>query len=99
MVSFSPAEVVSVKPEENTLLTVPLDPPAAGPDRALDPPPDPKPPAGLLLLAAGGTAGTTGGGGDDPVRTARDHDGRGSGRDEPAACAGKHLSDSCPLGY
>ena len=26
-------------------------PPAAGPDRALDPPPDPKPPAGLLLAA------------------------------------------------
>jgi hypothetical protein len=33
------------------LLTVPTVPPAAGPDRALDPPPDPKPPAGLLLAA------------------------------------------------
>ena len=53
MVSFSPAEVDSVKPEEDTPLTVPLDPPAAGPDRALDPPPDPEPPAGLLLPAAG----------------------------------------------
>jgi hypothetical protein len=30
---------------------VPDDPPAAGPDRALEPPPDPNPPAGLLLVA------------------------------------------------
>jgi hypothetical protein len=29
-----------VKPEVDTLLTVPDDPPSAGPDRALDPPPD-----------------------------------------------------------
>jgi hypothetical protein len=36
-----------VKPEVDTLLTVPDDPPAAGPDRALDPPPP------ELLLAAG----------------------------------------------
>jgi hypothetical protein len=36
-----------VKPDVDTLLTVPDDPPAAGPDRALDaPPPE-------LLLAAG----------------------------------------------
>jgi hypothetical protein len=28
-----------VKPEVDTLLTVPTVPPAAGPDRALDPPP------------------------------------------------------------
>jgi hypothetical protein len=35
---------------EDTLLTVPVDPPAAGPDRALEPPPDPKWPAGLLLV-------------------------------------------------
>jgi hypothetical protein len=28
-----------VKPDVDTLLTVPDDPPAAGPDRALDPPP------------------------------------------------------------
>jgi hypothetical protein len=48
MVTFWPVAVVSVKPEEDTLLTVPDDPPAAGPDRALDPPPDPKPPAGVL---------------------------------------------------
>jgi hypothetical protein len=53
MVTFWPVAVVSVNPEEDTLLTVPIVPPAAGPDRALDPPPDPKPPAGLLLLAAG----------------------------------------------
>jgi hypothetical protein len=43
--------VVSVKPEEDTLVIVPADPPAAGPDRALEPPPDPNPPAGLLLAA------------------------------------------------
>jgi hypothetical protein len=36
-----------VKPDVDTLPTVPDDPPAAGPDRALDPPP-PEP-----LLAAG----------------------------------------------
>jgi hypothetical protein len=52
-VTFWPVAVVSVNPEEDTLLTVPADPPAAGPDRALDAPPDPSPPAGLLLLAAG----------------------------------------------
>jgi hypothetical protein len=38
---------VIVKPDVDTLPTVPDDPPAAGPDRALDPPP-PEP-----LLAAG----------------------------------------------
>jgi hypothetical protein len=38
---------VIVKPEADTLPTVPDDPPAAGPDRALDPPPP------ELLLAAG----------------------------------------------
>ena len=37
-VTFSPAEVNSPKPEVDTLLTLPIDPPAAGPDRALDPP-------------------------------------------------------------
>jgi hypothetical protein len=43
-----------VKPDVDTLPTVPDDPPAAGPDRALDPPP-PEPPlaAGEALLAAG----------------------------------------------
>jgi hypothetical protein len=34
-----------VKLDADTLLTLPDDPPAAGPDRALDPPPDPGPPA------------------------------------------------------
>jgi len=38
-VTFSPAEVNSPKPEADTLVTLPIDPPAAGPDRALDPPP------------------------------------------------------------
>jgi hypothetical protein len=49
MVTFWPVAVVSVKPEEDTLLTVPTVPPAAGPDRALDPPPDPEPATGLVL--------------------------------------------------
>jgi hypothetical protein len=38
-VTFSPADVNSPKPDVDTLLTLPIDPPAAGPDRALDPPP------------------------------------------------------------
>ncbi|HEY5195617.1 MAG TPA: hypothetical protein VIJ51_01160 [Solirubrobacteraceae bacterium] len=38
-VTFSPATVNSPNPDTDTLLTVPADPPAAGPDRALDPPP------------------------------------------------------------
>jgi len=46
-VTFWPADVVIVKPDVDTLPTVPDDPPAAGPDRALDPPPPD------LLLAAG----------------------------------------------
>ena len=40
-----------MKPDVDTLLAVPDDPPAAGPDRALDPPPDPGPPAGPPLPA------------------------------------------------
>lgn len=49
MVTFWPAEVDSVKPDVDTLLTVPTAPPAAGPDRALDPPPpDRGPVAGPL---------------------------------------------------
>jgi hypothetical protein len=51
MVTFWPAEVVSVKPDAVTLLAVPTEPPAAGPDRALDPLPVPAPAANLLLLA------------------------------------------------
>ena len=39
MVTFWPVGVVSVKPDADTLVTVPDDPPAAGPDRALDPAP------------------------------------------------------------
>jgi hypothetical protein len=38
-VTFSPADVETVKPDVDTLLTVPTVPPAAGPDRALDPAP------------------------------------------------------------
>jgi len=37
-VTFCPAEVEIVKLDLETLSTVPDDPPAAGPDRALDPP-------------------------------------------------------------
>jgi hypothetical protein len=40
-VTFCPAAVVIVKPDPDTLSTVPAAPPAAGPDRALDPPPEP----------------------------------------------------------
>jgi hypothetical protein len=36
-VTFWPADVVSVKLDLDTLLTVPTVPPAAGPERALDP--------------------------------------------------------------
>jgi hypothetical protein len=50
-VTFWPVAVVSVNPEEDKLLTMPADPPAAGPDRALDAAPDPSPSAGLLLAA------------------------------------------------
>jgi hypothetical protein len=42
-VTFSPADVNSTKTDLATLLTMPIDPPAAGPDRALDPP---RPPTG-----------------------------------------------------
>jgi hypothetical protein len=53
-VTFWPADVVMVKPDVDRLPTVPADPPAAGPDRALDPPPaDPGWPAELLPVAAG----------------------------------------------
>jgi hypothetical protein len=37
--TVSPPEVNRLKPEVDTLLTVPIDPPAAGPERALDPTP------------------------------------------------------------
>jgi hypothetical protein len=50
MVTFWPAEVVSVKPDVDTLLAVPIEPPAAGPDRALDPLPVREPPPRPLLL-------------------------------------------------
>jgi hypothetical protein len=46
IVTFWPADVVSVKPEVVTAVTVPDDPPAAGPDLALAPPPPAPPPAG-----------------------------------------------------
>ena len=38
IVTFPPVGVDSVNPDVDTLLTLPIDPPAAGPDRALDPP-------------------------------------------------------------
>jgi hypothetical protein len=56
-VTFWPADVDIVKVDVDKLSTVPAAPPAAGPDRALDPPPpDPGPleaaPDVLLLGAA-----------------------------------------------
>jgi hypothetical protein len=53
-VTFWPADVVMVKPDADTLPTVPDDPPAAGPDRALDPPPPDAGPLAVLVLAAAG---------------------------------------------
>src|ERR1700719_4379864 len=54
-VTFWPAEVVSVKPDADTLPTVPIEPPAAGPDRAFDPPPPgtARPDIAEMELAAG----------------------------------------------
>jgi hypothetical protein len=60
-VTFWPADVEIVKPDPDTLPTVPDAPPAAGPDRALEPPlsdggrpakPPPLAAAGLLLEVA-----------------------------------------------
>jgi hypothetical protein len=48
MVTFPPVGVDRAKPDVDTLLTLPIDPPAAGPERALDPPPDPE---ALALVA------------------------------------------------
>jgi hypothetical protein len=48
-VTFWPFAVDMVKPDVDTVLTVPVAPPAAGPERALDPaPPDRGPPSALL---------------------------------------------------
>jgi hypothetical protein len=47
-----------VKPDVDTLPTVPDAPPAAGPDRALDPvPPDPRPPVWPLVGCPDGADG------------------------------------------
>ncbi|WP_143172567.1 hypothetical protein [Actinacidiphila paucisporea] len=43
-VTFCPAGVVRVKPDAEVLSTVPDEPPAAGPDRALEPPAPALPP-------------------------------------------------------
>ena len=48
IVTFWLPAVVSVKPDADTLLAVPIEPPAAGPERALDPLPTPEPPARVL---------------------------------------------------
>jgi hypothetical protein len=55
-VTFSPADVSKPKPDVDTLLTLPIDPPAAGPDRALDPP---RPGTGCPGVAAGEVAVVT----------------------------------------
>jgi len=57
IVTFWPADVVRVKPDGDTLLTVPSVPPAAGPDRALDAPPLARGPLAGLLALAGALAG------------------------------------------
>jgi len=52
-VTFWPAEVTSVKPDAEMSLTVPIDPPAAGADRALDPPlPAPRNAGGAVAALA-----------------------------------------------
>jgi hypothetical protein len=38
-VTFCPPDVESTNPDVEALVTLPIDPPAAGPDRALDSPP------------------------------------------------------------
>jgi hypothetical protein len=40
MVTFSPADVKRPNSAVDTLFTLPIDPPAAGPERALDLPPE-----------------------------------------------------------
>src|SRR5689334_9106118 len=48
-VTFWPAAVYMAKPDVDSVVTVPVAPPAAGPERALDPaPPDRGPPPALL---------------------------------------------------
>src|SRR5947209_4193672 len=49
-VTFRPSDVESVKLDLDTLLTVPDVPPAAGPDRALDPGRAPLAPADAVVL-------------------------------------------------
>jgi hypothetical protein len=57
MVTFWPTDVVRVKLDADTLLTVPSVPPAAGPDRALAAPLARGPLAGLLRALADALAG------------------------------------------
>ena len=56
-VTCCPAAVVSVKPEVDTASTVPAEPPAAAPDRALAPPPAPPPGPGRCAVDDGEAAG------------------------------------------
>jgi hypothetical protein len=52
-VTFWPAEVTSVKPDVEMSFTVPIAPPAAGPERALDPPlPAPRNAGGAVAAMA-----------------------------------------------
>ena len=73
MVTFPPVGVLRVKPDVDALLTLPIDPPAAGPDRAFDPPaPDPEaletPPA--CAPAAAVVAGTVAAALEPPLEAA-----------------------------
>ncbi|HSZ43521.1 MAG TPA: hypothetical protein VK817_26445 [Trebonia sp.] len=51
MVTCTLPTVVTVKPDVDVLLTVPIVPPGSGPDRALEPLPDPSWPVKLLPAA------------------------------------------------
>jgi hypothetical protein len=73
MVTFPPVGVDNVKPDLDTVLTLPIDPPVAGPDRAFDPPPPdpdaPEKPAGRVPLAAV-AAGTDAAAAEPPLEAA-----------------------------
>src|SRR5271166_5044078 len=84
MVTFWPVAVVSVNPEEDTLLTVPTVPRG-------------RPGAGVGSAAGSGTAGRAAGGGDDPVGTAITMAATPAAMTLLRLL--ETLSNSCPLGY
>ena len=79
-----------MKPDVDALLTLPIDPPGAGPDRAFDPPaPDPEGLGDATSMRSGccrsrrdgrcGARAAAGGRADDPECPGTDHDGRDAG--------------------